>query len=373
MTPLEIGATISLPKGELNALLEGLRQIGYRPIGPRVRDETVIYDVLENEQDLPRGYLSEQKPGYYRLSYRGHANYFDVTPGPHSWKQFLFPPTTEMLRLQREGKHWQILPAEEEPPALAFLGVRPCELAAIRIQDMIFLREDWSDPIYRVRRERIFLLVVNCLHPCGTCFCASMGAGPQAKAGFDLCLTELDDDFLVEIGSKRGSELMGQLNHRPTTAEQQQKMQSALQIACERMGRTVSDVDSLPNVLLACLDAKYWEDVARRCLSCANCTLVCPTCFCWDARDVTTLDGKVTRRERVWDSCFNPDYSYVAGGNSRPSTLARYRQWLIHKFATWKHQFGTLGCVGCGRCITWCPAGIDITEELAALRQENKR
>lgn len=373
MTSLNIGATISLPKEELNALLEGLRQMGYRPVGPQVRDEAIVYDVLESPHDLPRGYTSEQKAGYYRLVQSDHANYFDVTPGPQSWKQFLFPPTAKILQLQKEGKHWKIVPSQEEPPALAFFGVRPCELAAIHIQDKIFLREDWNDPIYRARRERVFLIVVNCLHPCGTCFCASMGTGPQATTGFDLCLTELDNDFLIEIGSERGRELVARLNYRPATAEQQQNAQRALQAAREKMGRHVADVDSLPDILLTRLDAKYWEQVARRCLSCANCTQVCPTCFCWDARDLTTLDGKVTHRERAWDSCFNPDYSYVVGGNSRPSTLARYRQWLIHKFSTWKQQFGTLGCVGCGRCITWCPAGIDITEELAALRQENKQ
>ncbi len=370
MTEQTVAASTALRKEALGALLDALRQMGYQPFGPRVRDETIVYGILNRAEDLPRGYLSEQKPGYYRLVYTGHANYFDITPGPQSWKQFLFPPISQISNVQKQGDHWQILSSAEEPPALAFVGVRPCELAAIQVQDRVFLREDWRDPIYAARRARAFLLAVNCLHPCGVCFCDSMGTGPQAKQGFDVCLTELEDVFLIEAGSPRGSELLARLPLQAATAEQKRQAESALRAARRHMGRQVPAVDELPELLLSHLQARHWQDVARRCLSCANCTQVCPTCFCWDARDWMTLDGRVSRRERVWDSCFNPDYSYVAGGNSRPSTLARYRQWLIHKFATWKHQFDTFGCVGCGRCITWCPAGIDITEELAAIRQE---
>ncbi len=370
MTDWEIGASATLPKDGLGDLLDGLRQMGYRPVGPRVRDGTLVYDVLNDPTELPRGYLSEQKPGNYRLVYTGHANYFDITPGPQSWKQFLFPSRSEILRVQQKGNRWQSLSTSDDPPALAFFGVRPCELAAIQIQDRVFLREDWHDPIYAARRERVFLVTVNCLHPCNVCFCDSLGSGPQATQGFDLCLTELEDSFLVEVGSSQGSQLLTRLKLQPATAEQQQQVQNALHAARQRMGRQVPDVNSLPELLLSHLDARRWQEVAQRCLSCTNCTQVCPTCFCWDTHDVLALDGQSAWRERVWDSCFNPDYSYVAGGNSRPSTLARYRQWLIHKFATWKHQFDTFGCVGCGRCITWCPAGIDITEELAAIRQE---
>ncbi len=369
---LKPGASVSLSKEALGALLDGLRRMGYQPVGPRVREAAIVYDVLESPDDLPRGYTSEQNAGYYRLIPGDGTNYFDITPGPQSWKQFLFPPVSEILRAQREGKNWQLLPVSQEAPALAFVGVRPCELAAIQVQDRVFLRADWQDPVYRARRERVFLLAVNCLHPGDTCFCASMGTGPQAGNGFDLCLTELEDVFLVEMGSERGCELMASLPYQAVREEQRLRAQQGLEAARQAMGRHVADVEGLPDLLLKHLDARRWQEVAQRCLSCANCTQVCPTCFCWDTREVMALNGKVTHRERVWDSCFNPDYSYVAGGNSRPSTLARYRQWLIHKFATWKYQFGTSGCVGCGRCITWCPARIDITEELAAIRQESE-
>jgi sulfhydrogenase subunit beta (sulfur reductase) len=110
-----------------------------------------------------------------------------------------------------------------------------------------------------------------------------------------------------------------------------------------------------------------WDDVAKRCLSCTNCTMVCPTCFCSTVNEVNDLAGEKTTRERVWESCFNEEHSHTAGGAVHPTTKSRYRQWLTHKLATWIDQFGTSGCVGCGRCITWCPVGIDITEEVAAM------
>ena len=118
------------------------------------------------------------------------------------------------------------------------------------------------------------------------------------------------------------------------------------------------------------LEHPRWEDVARRCLSCTNCTLVCPTCFCTTVEDATDLSGGHAERRRRWDSCFSMDFSYIHGGYIRPSVKARYRQWMTHKLATWIDQFGTSGCVGCGRCITWCPVGIDITAEVKAIRAD---
>jgi ferredoxin len=267
-----------------------------------------------------------------------------------------------------DGK-WQLIEEDQPVPHYALIGVRACELAAINIHDKIFLREDFSDPIYRSRREGLFILAVNCLDPDATCFCGSMGTGPRHTAGFDLCLTELDDGFLVEVGSELGRSMLAERTFALPSAFVQNAANQAMDRAARSMGRTM-DTHDLPDLLTTHLDADHWNVVSKRCLSCTNCTLVCPTCFCWDAVDQVDILGKSTRRERVWDSCFNPNYSFVVGGNTRPNIRSRYRQWLTHKLGTWKAQFDVLGCVGCGRCITWCPAGIDITEEVAALRAE---
>ncbi len=119
------------------------------------------------------------------------------------------------------------------------------------------------------------------------------------------------------------------------------------------------------------LDHPIWDDIAARCLACTNCTLVCPTCFCSTVEDATDLLGTATRTRR-WDSCFSSDFSNLHGHPVRSSTRSKYRQWMTHKLSYWYDQFGMSGCVGCGRCITWCPVAIDITAEMAQLNEESE-
>jgi len=364
----EIGSTIVIEKENFNGILAKLKENGYETIGPRVKNDTLVYDHIEKLDDLPRGYVTEQDAGHFRLIQSNHPRYFDVIPGAQSWKQFLFPSRKELFALRKTNSHWETIQQEAKTPAYAFIGVRACELAAIQIQDNIFLRADFNDPTYRARRERVFILTVNCMHPAGTCFCASMGTGPRAKAGFDLSLTELDDVFLLTIGSEIARNLFDGIPFELASAFHLRNADQGLERAASQMSRQL-DTSKLPDLILNSLDHPHWQEVGARCLSCANCTQVCPTCFCWDAVDELSLDGKETRRERVWDSCFNPGYSYQAGGNTRPTIRSRYRQWLSHKLGTWKQQYGTLGCVGCGRCITWCPVGIDLTKEIPMLEE----
>jgi ferredoxin len=365
----EIGSTVAIQKPVFNTLLEKLTKLGYEVIGPRVENETLVYAPIQNLDDLPRGYVTEQEAGTFRLVYTGHVRYFDVIPGAQSWKQFLFPSRSDLFTLRKAGGAWQMESPKPSAPAYAFIGVRGCELAAIQIQDTAFLRTDFSDPIYRVAREKAFILAVNCLHPAGTCFCASMNTGPHVTGSADLILTELEDVFLLHIGSELGNEILADLPFESASAFLLTAANRGLERAALQMGRSL-DTSDLPDLILNNLDHAHWREVGERCLSCTNCTQVCPTCFCWDATDTLSLDGNETQRERVWDSCFNPGYSYQAGGNTRPTIHSRYRQWLSHKLGSWKAQYGTLGCTGCGRCITWCPAAIDITAEVAALRKE---
>ncbi len=367
---LEVGSIVAFHKPQFTALTQSLQKMGYETIGPIIMDECVVYEPIDGLSDLPHGYLSEQDGGRYRLHFTGHNRYFDITPGAQSWKGYLFPPSTVMFSIKHDGIHWEIKEAQEDTLPKAFIGVRACELAAIQIQDRVFLREEWSDPGYRIRRHNAFIISVDCLHPGDTCFCASMGTGPKNTIGFDLNLTELDDVFLAEIGSEAGRMLIAKIDTQPASAFLVQAAQRGIEEARRRMGRALPNPDELKTVLLENLEHPRWEQVSQRCLSCTNCTQVCPTCFCWDVHEKPDLTATTTQRVRVWDSCFSPDYSYIAGGNTRPTTMSRYRQWLTHKLASWHYQFDTSGCVGCGRCITWCPAGIDLTEEVAAIRKE---
>jgi sulfhydrogenase subunit beta (sulfur reductase) len=197
-----------------------------------------------------------------------------------------------------------------------------------------------------------------------------MGTGRRAERGYDLTLTEILDGehrFLVEPGSERGAEVLQELPRRPAVEADVDAATAAVDGAAQRMGRQL-DATDLRGLLERNLEHPRWDDVASRCLTCGNCTMVCPTCFCASVSDTTDLSGETAERVRTWETCFSVDHSYIHGGSIRPSGRSRYRQWLTHKFGTWHDQFGTSGCVGCGRCITWCPVAIDVTEELGAIR-----
>ncbi len=356
-----------LPMEQFQALISALADLGYQVIGPTVQQEAIVYGHVDSLADLPRGWADVQEPGKYRLARRDDEALFGYVVGPHSWKKFLFPPLATVLTADRTESGWQLRSAEEETPRYAFLGVRACELAAIAVQDRTFLGGEYIDPIYKARREAVFIVAVNCTQAASTCFCTSMGTGPRCTAGFDLALTELIDGFVIEVGSVRGEELLATLSIQPVNEQQLADAENRRQNAVDQISRRL-DTDGIRDLLLSNLNHPRWDNVASRCLSCTNCTLVCPTCFCHSVSEVSDLTGDHVERERRWDSCFSFDFSYMNGGAVRNQIRSRYRQWLTHKLASWIDQFGTSGCVGCGRCITWCPVGIDLTEEVAAIR-----
>ena len=363
---------VVVDREHLQDLFLTLSSKGYQVVGPTIRDDAIVYDTVTSVADLPIGYTDEQDGGMYRLKKRTDQAIFGYVVGPHSWKKFLFPPVMRLWQARREGNGFEVIPEKNEAPKLAFLGVRSCELHAISIQDKVFVRADYTDPAYQSRRNNLCIIAINCGQAGGTCFCTSMGTGPKATAGFDLALTEvLVKDlhyFVVEVGTQLGSELLQTIPHREASPDDIQLAEDIVENTAEHMGRSM-DTTGIKDLLYRNLDHQRWDDVASRCLTCSNCTMVCPTCFCTTVEDVTDLTGEHAERWRKWDSCFTMDFSYISGGSIRTSTKSRYRQWMTHKLASWIDQFGTSGCVGCGRCITWCPVGIDITEEVRAIRE----
>jgi ferredoxin len=360
----------------LQGVISGLTDRGYRVIGPTVRDGAIVYGPLALLDDLPVGWTDRQDAGRYRIERRADAAVFGYAAGPHSWKRFLHPPLERLWEARRDGDGFTIIENGATVEPLAFIGVRACELRAIAIQDRVFLAGQYLDKTYRIRRERAFIVAVNCGEAGGTCFCASMDAGPKAEVGYDLALTELLDEqshlFVVEVGTPAGADLISDLPHRPATKGEIAAAERVVARTASQMGRTL-DTKGLKELLQGNPDHPRWDAVAGRCLSCGNCTNVCPTCFCTTIDDTTDLSGATAERVRRWDSCFTLDFSYIHGGSARSSARSRYRQWMTHKLAHWIDQFGTSGCVGCGRCITWCPVGIDITEEAAAIRAAPSR
>ncbi|MDE2631283.1 MAG: 4Fe-4S dicluster domain-containing protein [Alphaproteobacteria bacterium] len=365
-----------MDKEGLQALLDALAKRGYRVVGPTLREQTIVYDDIKAVEDFPAGWTDEQDGGRYKLVRRSDDALFGYAAGPHSWKKFLFPPIRQLWRATREAGAVKMAPELASTERFAFFGVRACELCAIAIQDRVFMNGALSDPHYRACRENAFLVAVNCGKAGGTCFCVSMNTGPKAESGFDLVLTELVGDgshlFVVEAGSDKGRDVLAAVPQHAAKPEELKAADAIVAKTAASMGRAMRS-DDLHDLLLANLDHPRWDAVAERCMTCANCTMVCPTCFCMTVEDSSDLVGTESSRSRRWDSCFTMDHSYVHGGSVRASAKSRYRQWMTHKLATWIDQFGTSGCVGCGRCITWCPVGIDITEEVAALRSGGPR
>lgn len=361
---------------DLPKLLDALQRRDYRIVAPTLRNGAILYEEIASVVDLPAGWTDEQDGGTYRLVKRDDAALFGYAVGPHSWKQFLFPPVTRLWQAERTGNGFRFLDQEEEPAKYAFLGVRSCELHAIRIQDRVFLGGSFVDPVYKARRDGLFIVAVNCGQAGGTCFCVSMGTGPRSTAGFDLALTEVLQDgrqyFTAEVGSERGAEVLTEVGAATAKEDEVRAAEEVIAQTASSMGRSM-DNSGIKELLYRNYEHPRWEEVATRCLTCGNCTLVCPTCFCSSVEDVSDVNGNRAERWRKWDSCFTMDHSYLHGGSVRGTPRSRYRQWMTHKLATWYDQFGTSGCVGCGRCITWCPVAIDITEEVTAIRQSERQ
>jgi ferredoxin len=353
----------------LEAVVQALRDQGRTVIGPVVRGGVIVHDEIDSVAELPRGWTEDQEGGRYRLEPTGTPELFAFSSPSSSWKKYLYPERTLLIRATRVNGAVEVEQPRPEANPVAFFGIRSCDLVALEILDRVFLDPAATDPTYAARRSDVFIVAAACGNPGNTCFCASMDTGPTPRSGYDLSVRELFSEvrheFLVEAGSDRGSELLADVASREAAADDLELARTSHDHAVASMKRELRAAD--PPLAAKHMDHPRWDDVAERCLACGNCTMVCPTCFCSTTAESTDLSGSEAERWRVWDSCFSLDFTHLHGGSVRTSTKSRYRQWLLHKLVTWQDQFGSSGCVGCGRCITWCPVGIDLTAEIAAL------
>jgi len=356
-----------LPREEIQGLLDVLRREGYRCVGPQVRDGAIVYDDLDSVAQLPRGIRQHQEPGSYRLENGDGPRCFAWANGPQALKPYLFAPHESLWKVTRDADGrlaFTAIPPKAQ--AVAFFGARACDIAALQLQDRHFLDATTPDAAYAARRNGLLLIAVNCTHPADTCFCSSTGDGPRVPDdGADIVLSELDEGFVVAEGSERGAAIVAQLATELVAETQVRDADDQITAAAVQQRRLPSgDLNAL---LKERLEHPRWHAVAERCLSCGNCTSVCPSCFCFGEQDAPTLKGEASTHERSWDSCFTRTHSYIHGHVVHTGTRERYRQWLTHKLGTWHDQYGRSGCVGCGRCVSWCPVGIDITHEVTEI------
>lgn len=355
---------VKIDKEQLSSLFKTLQQQGYKLIGPKLENKAITYDTLDSIHDLPMGWQDIQDKGFYRLQKRNDNALFGYNIGSRSFKQFLFPSQEKILSLQQGNKQPLLVKKQEK---LALIGVRACELAAIQIQDKVFNSSAYPDPRYQQRRANTLIISLNCHTTTNTCFCVSMNTGPEVKQGYDINLSEIilpnEHYFLCQAGSTTGEALLKALQSEPITIQDQEHKSAMISQTAANMGRTL-DTHQIKEKLYAAHDHAHWDTIAETCINCANCTMACPTCFCSKIEDTGNLEQTEASRTKIWDSCFSQSHSYIHDAYVRPGANHRYRQWMTHKLASWYDQFDTSGCVGCGRCITWCPVGIDITEEI---------
>ena len=359
--------SFKLTPSQIDTLIHSLSARGYRVIGPTVRDHAIAFGDVASIDDLPRGITTQTSPATYRLREDGSGSLFHYWTGPDNLKTYLHPARVRLASAERANGAFHIVDQEvaggaaADSAPLAFLGVRACDLAALNALDRVLLGDRYVDDLYSGRRKGLFLVAVNCTESAPTCFCESTGTGPFATTGFDIALTEIvtaaDHWLIAQAGTAVGVEVLAELEgSKPDPSN----------VVCPPQSRSV-DMQVAHDLIDSVFEHPRWEQTASRCLACCNCTQVCPTCFCVNAIDSSDVSTTRAERWRTWDSCFTQSFSYIHGGSVRLSTKSRYRQWWSHKLARWQDQFGMPGCVGCGRCITWCPVGIDITEEFAVL------
>jgi ferredoxin len=349
-------------------LIDVLKDLGYVVYGPVERDGAIVCDLIDSVEQIPKGLSDVQMPGSYRLVKRDDGRYFGYVVGPQSPKYVLRPSQHLLFKVRKDGK--TMLP-QPDVKKIALVGLRSCDLKAIEILDKILLQGPYVDNTYAALRKGALFIAVNCTEPGNNCFCTSMNTGPFAQSGYDICITELLNDgnhvFILDVITDKGAEVVNRLGCRNATDEELSAVSRLMEEAKNKIKKKLN-VENIKDDLYKNLEHPHWNEISNRCLACGNCTLVCPTCFCTSVFDKTSLSLDMAERWEVWDSCFSIDYSYIHGGSIRQSIMSRYRQWLMHKLATWVDQFGTFGCVGCGRCITWCPVGIDIVEEANKVR-----
>lgn len=320
--------------------LEALHQ-EFRLIGPVEENGFYTFAEIQSVKDLA-------------------LNYDNTMLGP---RKFIYHPEEKICAFRQTPEGFAIEHLGKASPQI-LVGVHSCDLHAILVLDKVFLKKGFQDRNYRMWREATVIMGIHCTGICPHCFCASMGTGPlfEPKEVYDFLLTDFGDRYLIELLGERAEKFISSLKlQRAKESDFKKKQEIGRKV--ENQFKKKIDTTHLVDIILRNQNHPVWKRTAEeRCLGCTNCTMVCPTCFCYNQKDEIGFDLIHYERKRYWDSCQELHFAQVHGGNFRFTRMARLRQFVTHKLATWVEQFGCFGCIGCGRCMTWCPTRIDLTE-----------
>jgi len=327
-----------LPKDQVPKLVRFLQQ-NYRVIGPTLQGKHFVYEEIEDPNQL-------------------QLEYTNTIQSP---KRYFFPSYEVLLKYGRQADR-QVIEADTSAPRTALLGVRPCDVYATWLLDDVFSK-DVKDPYYLGRRDRAVIIALDCLEPCGEQqFCLDMGS-LYVQTGFDLMMTDLGNRYYVETGTEMGENIIREADvFIQATAKDHAAHQHAQENKQSNFKHKIPyETKYLPELLGQSYDSLIWEANARRCLSCGQCNLVCPTCYCFDVVDEPDITLDSGKRVRKWDGCQLRPFAEVAGGeNFRPTAGSRLRHRIMRKGKYMREIYGKSGCVGCGRCDFNCPVGISI-------------
>ncbi len=279
-------------------------------------------------------------------------------------KANFLPNMEEMFSFRKDEEGYQLKTPPDADKQLIF-GIRPCDAKALAILDMTF-EDAYEDPYYLGRRQNGLLVGLGCTNPCDSCFCTSLGISPTESEDVDLMLIDIGDEFSIEGVTKKGKELIAATDGLEEAIEVDiTKAREAKEKAYNRVTRKLN-TEGIKDKLLACFENEdFWKRTAAKCVSCGICTLLCPTCYCFDISD--ELVGKEGTRFRSWDSCGFSLYTKMPMENPREEKWRRLRQKVCHKYEFYPMNFDVIACTGCGRCIRLCPVNWDITQALESV------
>ena len=326
-------------------LIDFLVLLKEHPIwAPVQRDDTTLFEIIDDLKNIS----------------------LDLQHQPVIPKSAVFPQTETLFTFDR-GASPRAIDLTQQKETIVF-AVRPCDARSFTLLDPVF-EGDFPDPYYLTRRKKTLLIGIACTQPFLNCFCTSLGGSPFAVEGLDLLFTELNDFFSIEVITDNGKQLIAKTSSliAPASKEHSTKKNELRQSSESRFKRKLN-LKPIPEKLATMFEHRIWQQFASKCIGCGICTYCCPTCYCFDMQDETTM--RKGRRVRIWDSCMFPEYTvHASGHNPRPTRSERLKNRIYHKFKFNIDNFGAAGCVGCGRCIALCPVNVDLIENLLAIQE----